>query len=750
MTFRLEFQVKSIHWRNNNMAYITANKFECSNPKIKKKLGRTMFMKGYFNNIFEGDRFVGDVEIREDDTGKKFLFAPTMMRLVIPEKTESLAKFLHKHVKGLSIPKAKMIVDYIGLDCVNEISEDPELLSTVPNLKLSEAKILNIHSQLKYCRNYEECAIFIQSAGLSLYIANLIYDKYKDDTLRIIRENPYQICYDGEISFQVADKLAYECDIPYNQKLRIKTGILSYINSKAIDSGYTCVYKDVGIYKSKENFYDLFNKYLRKVGKIKGRIDDTEIDEAIYELIQDKKVVEEYDTKGKCYLYTAILNSVENSIARYIKKINNRVFKFCETKDVDDFFQNEYQGMPLDSKQVAAIYNTLCGNKHINVLTGGPGTGKTATVNVLVQAIRYICKKVKHKDAMIELLAPTGKAADRMQELTGEPASTIHRRLGLLENMRKSNVIIEADFVIVDESSMIDVFLMEQLLSAMENDTRILFVGDTNQLPSVGPGKVLDDLIASNAIPTVTLTTIFRQSMSSVIVENAHHIINGEDTDHGFKLNEGNFHFIEEHDPVEIKNKAANVINDLYAKGADSKDMIVLPTMKDRDAGTIELNELFQEMFNPNPIEYAFNGKQFKEGDRVMQIKNNYDLNVYNGFVGNIINIREDEGQYFFDVDFDNLTSFIEYNESVIDELELAYATTVHKSQGSEYKYVIIPIHLAQSNMLTSQIFYTAITRAKVEVYVIGEKEAINKAINSRNKNKNEYRISRLAWKIAN
>ena len=150
MTFRLEFQVKSIHWRNNNMAYITANKFECSNPKIKKKLGRTMFMKGYFNNIFEGDRFVGDVEIREDDTGKKFLFAPTMMRLVIPEKTESLAKFLHKHVKGLSIPKAKMIVDYIGLDCVNEISEDPELLSAVPNLKLSEAKLLNIHTQLKY------------------------------------------------------------------------------------------------------------------------------------------------------------------------------------------------------------------------------------------------------------------------------------------------------------------------------------------------------------------------------------------------------------------------------------------------------------------------------------------------------------------------------------------------------------------------------------------------------------------------
>ena len=750
MTFRLEFQVKSIHWRNNNMAYITANKFECSNPKIKKKLGRTMFMKGYFNNIFEGDRFVGDVELREDDTGKKFLFAPTMMRLVIPEKTESLAKFLHKHVKGLSIPKAKMIVDYIGLDCVNEISEDPELLSTVPNLKLSEAKLLNIHTQLKYCKHYEECAIFIQSAGLSLQIANLIYDKYKDDTLRIIRENPYQICYDGEISFKVADKLAYECNIPYNQKLRIKTGILSYINSKAIDSGYTCVYKDMGIYKSKKNFYQLFNIYLKKVGKIKGIIDDTEIDDAINELIRDKKVVEEYDVKGKCYLYTSILNSVENSIARYVKKINNRVFKFCEKKDVDDFFQTAYHGMPLDSKQVDAIYNTLCGSKHINVLTGGPGTGKTATVNVLVQAIRYICKKVKHKDAIIELLAPTGKAADRMQELTNEPASTIHRRLRLLENMRRSSVIIEADFVIIDESSMIDVFLMEQLLSAMENDTRILFVGDTNQLPSVGPGKVLDDLIASNVIPTVTLTTIFRQAASSVIVENAHHIIHGEDLDHGFKLNEGNFHFIEEHDPVEIKNKSYNVINTLISDGKNKKNIVVLSCMKDRDAGTIELNELFQEKFNPNPIGYAFNEKQFKEDDRVMQTKNNYELNVYNGFVGNIINIREDDGQYFFDVDFDNLTSLVEYNESTIDELDLAYAQTVHKSQGSEYDHVIIPMHLAQSNMLTSQIFYTAITRAKVDVYIIGEKEAINKAINERGKNKSDYRISRLAWKIAN
>ena len=745
--FQLEFQVKKIYWRNNNIAYIAANNFECKNQKIKKKLGRTMFLKGYFNNIFEGDYFIGSVEFREDKTGKKFLYAPTMLQLVIPEKTESLSKFLHKHVKGLSLPKAKLIVSELGLDCINYIIENPDILKRVPNLKLSDVKIASIHNQLKFCKNYEECAIFIQSAGIPLQTANAIYDKYKDDTLTIVRNEPYQICYDGEITFQVADKLAYECNVPYNHPLRIKTGILSYMNSKVISEGYTCLYKDVGIYKSKKNFYQLFNQYLKKVGKIKGVITDQEIDDAIRELIQDKKVVEEYDNKGKCYLYTAILHSVENSIARYVKTLHKRTFKFCQKNDVDDFFDNVYQGMPLDPKQIDAIYNAILNN--ISILTGGPGTGKTATVNVYVQTMQYICKKLYNRDAKIELLAPTGKAADRLQELTGMPASTIHRRLMLIGNVRRSNVLLDVDVVVIDESSMIDVFLMEQLLSAIDNNTRIVFVGDINQLPSVGPGKVLDDLIGSNIIPTVTLTTIFRQSTTSTIVENAHHIIHEEDTEHGFELNKGNFCFIEEKNPIEIKNQIYDVIEKEIQNGNDVKDIVVLSPMKDGDAGTIELNELFQEDFNKNPI-CTFNGKQFKENDRVIQTKNNYDLNVYNGFVGTLFSIHEETDGYHFDVDFDNLTSIKEYSEKDIEELELAYAITVHKSQGSEYPIVIMPIHLAQSNMLTSKIFYTALTRAKKKFYCIGEKDAIDKAINEKSKNKSEYRISRLAWKIAN
>lgn len=209
------------------------------------------------------------------------------------------------------------------------------------------------------------------------------------------------------------------------------------------------------------------------------------------------------------------------------------MYKFCEASDIDDYFKN-YKGFPLDVKQKEAIYNALL--NPISIITGGPGTGKTATVNIIVQAIEYIHFKKYKKKARIVLLGPTGKAADRIQELTNRPASTIHRKLQLAQGIKKVTIELDETYVIIDEASMIDVYLMEQLLSAITNNTRLIFVGDINQLPSVGPGKVLDDMIESKMIPTVTLTTIFRQNQSSVIVENAHHIINVEDTEHGFKF----------------------------------------------------------------------------------------------------------------------------------------------------------------------------------------------------------------------
>ena len=295
---------------------------------------------------------------------------------------------------------------------------------------------------------------------------------------------------------------------------------------------------------------------------------------------------------------------------------------------------------------------------------------------------------------------------------------------------------------------MIDIYLMDKLLSAISSNTIIVFVGDINQLPSVGPGKVLDDMIASNKISTVTLTTIFRQSQNSTIVENAHHIINEEDTEHGFKLNEGNFTFIAEDNPIELKTHVGEIIELEKNYGNTLKDIITLTLMRDKDGGTAELNEYLQENYNPNPIEYTFIDKTFKVGDRVMQIRNNYDLNVFNGFVGTINSIYEENGEEFLTVDYDNQTSITEYSEKEVNELDLAYASTVHKSQGSEYPIVILIIHNCQSHMLTSKILYTALTRAKVRLYCIGQVDAINKAIHEKNKNKNEYRLSRLAQKI--
>lgn len=745
--FKLSFHVQKIYYRRENYAIIQANQFETGNKVLKKKLGRSMKIKGYFNTLFEDDIFVGNVEILEDKNGEQYLTSNKFFELVIPEKTMTLAKFIAKRVNGLSLNKTKEIVNELGLDCIEMIINEPSILYLNPKFKITQIKALNIAEQLKNCRRYEEIGIFVQSAGLPLNLANNLYDKYKDDTIDIVRADPYQICYDGEISFKDADKLANECNIPYNQKLRIQTGLFSYLLYKRDSAGYTCVYKDIKDYKSKKNFYQLFNQYLFHNGTIKGVLTNDEIDEGLRNLINDKKVINEIDSNTeKEYLYTAELNAVENSIARHINKIKHNLYKFCEASDIDDYFKN-YKGFPLDVKQKEAIYNALL--NPISIITGGPGTGKTATVNIIVQAIEYIHFKKYKKKARIVLLGPTGKAADRIQELTNRPASTIHRKLQLAQGIKKVTIELDETYVIIDEASMIDVYLMEQLLSAITNNTRLIFVGDINQLPSVGPGKVLDDMIESKMIPTVTLTTIFRQNQSSVIVENAHHIINVEDTEHGFKLNEGNFHFIEEENSMNLKNTISDLLKQLENDGHNSTDITILSAMKDKDGGTIELNELFQEEFNSSSIQEEFMNKIFKKGDRVIQCVNNYDLEVYNGFIGTISDIITDQnGIRKVLVDFDNLTSLVEYDERQVQELELAYAITVHKSQGSEYPIVIMTMHEVQSAMLMSKVFYTALTRAKKEFYCVGTIKAINKAIHEKNMNKNDYRVSRLAKKI--
>lgn len=742
--FKLSFQVQKILYRIDNYAIIQANKFETSNQVIKKKLGRNMRIKGYFNTIFEGDRFIGEVEILEDKNGEQYLHSKKFFELVKPEKNENLAKFITKRVRGLSLKKSKEIVMELGLDCMDKIMKDPSVLYDNSIFKISKIKAENIAEQLQYCQRYEEVGIFVQSAGLPLYLANTLYEKYKDDTIDIIRENPYQICYDGIISFKDADRLANECKILYNNKLRIQTGIYDYLLYMRDVYGCTCIYKNEKEYKSKKNFYQLLNQYLKKNGTVKGLLTNDEIDSALDTLLADKKVVEEVDGNKK-YLYTMELHLTENSIAKNLNRIRNTPFKICERSDIDDYFKT-YQGFPLDPKQKDAIYNAL--THPISILTGGPGTGKTATVNILVQATEEIILNKKHRKAKIELLGPTGKAADRMQELTNRAASTIHRKLRLHPGSNFVDVELDADLIIIDESSMIDIYLMDKLLSAISSNTIIVFVGDINQLPSVGPGKVLDDMIASNKISTVTLTTIFRQSQNSTIVENAHHIINEEDTEHGFKLNEGNFTFIAEDNPIELKTHVGEIIELEKNYGNTLKDIITLTLMRDKDGGTAELNEYLQENYNPNPIEYTFIDKTFKVGDRVMQIRNNYDLNVFNGFVGTINSIYEENGEEFLTVDYDNQTSITEYSEKEVNELDLAYASTVHKSQGSEYPIVILIIHNCQSHMLTSKILYTALTRAKVRLYCIGQVDAINKAIHEKNKNKNEYRLSRLAQKI--
>jgi len=264
--FELTFKVKKVQWRNENKAYIQAHKFECRNKIIKKQLGKTMHLRGNFRVIVEGDTFTSNVEIREDKDGKKYLYMVGFPKTFIPENEDSLAQFISRRVRGLGLIKATQIVTNFGISCIKKILENPALLDD-PTLKLNKSVKEKILEQFKYCQNYDEVGMYIQSMGLSLNVVNILYDKYQDDTLKLLKDNPYQICYDGEIPFNIADRIALENKLEHNSKLRIQTGLLAYIAGKRDSSGDTCVYKDEKEYKSKKNFYQHFNIFLKRKTK---------------------------------------------------------------------------------------------------------------------------------------------------------------------------------------------------------------------------------------------------------------------------------------------------------------------------------------------------------------------------------------------------------------------------------------------------------------------------------------------------
>lgn len=716
---KIEFEVKKINYRDNETRFTI---LRAKIVKSEEKLPKELIIKGIFPLIFQGDTVACTGDYLIDNVYGYYINLTSVPETILPVTEKGLTDFIAKRVNRLGVAKAKEIVKTFGVNTLDIIKEDYTKLTVIKGITTKKAK--TIYESVIQAENFSKLLLLIQSFGLSTTIANKIYDIFGENSISRLKSNPYSICLKqddlNKIDFKYAEIIAEKLDIKANDIRRIKAGILDYIDHKAIYNGDLCVKKS-DILIGLESYLNTFNVFSTKLS-------EEEIETALEGLKEELHIVEETNCLGIKFIYLKVWNVIENGIVKSLKTLIKTPRNIKNIDKVDDFLLDfNKKGLVLDKKQEDAVYMALTNN--ISILTGLPGTGKTQTTSAIVKCIKYIYPKAK-----ITLLAPTGKASNRMTELIGEKASTIHR--GLKLHCFDVNAEIEplnSDFVIIDESSMIDAYIFYKLIQAIEVGTKVLLIGDVNQLPSVGAGLILRDLIDSNVISTTKLTKIFRQAETSDIVLKSHQIVNGN-ADISLTTNKcSNFIFWKEEDVIKANKKVlASVDRLIDGYGYNISDICILTPMRKGALGTEELNVILQEKLNPpatNKMEY----KNFRVGDRVLQTENNYELDVFNGDIGTISDIfyEIDDGieQITFKIDF--MGKEITYKKQNISQLELAYAMTIHKSQGSEFKAVIMPIHTICKVLLSRNLLYTGITRAKEKLIVIGQEEAIRYAINN-------------------
>lgn len=770
---KLTFTIKRVKNRNDIYAEVIGTKLDCDNKIWKKELRRDMEICGDFPiSLNVGDTFECEVSKKID----KRTYSPYFELINVPkriglENETYLAKFIRNEINStaksndklqkwkISVTCSKKIVQYLGVEAIKIIINKPEQLLLYPDLKMNDDKIFEMQRIMKRFEYFDKIFIALKSSRVPTSIIYDLYNKYGEKTLNIVLKNPYQICYDGNIVFRVADKIAYDNHFDKFDEIRIKTAIIDFIKYKR-NSGNICILRSQVIH-NKEIYHENLCQYLNRVSVYKfNDIPEDVIEKQIDELLLERRLLQEINN-NEVYLYLPEMHRLEELFVGKLKEILDNSYnkKFATTNDINDFlfYYENKSNFKLDDLQKDAVKNAL--QNGISILTGGPGTGKTATVSVIVEAIKYLSKKVYNKEPDFLLAAPTGKAAERMTELTNEPAATIHRLLDLKYYETGDINEVDTDILIVDEGSMIDLELMYKLLRALTERTRLLIVGDSNQLPSVGPGNVLKDLIASGKIPSVELKTIFRQAMGSAIVESSTKIVQGLDSKqpNGIVLTNDvnrNFRFIKDLSIEGIKNKIICEIDELLNNNVPIKNIQLLTPKRGGELGTEVFNSIMQEKYNNNPVGYENDeGLKFKVGDKVIQTTNNYNLRVFNGYIGTITNIDSSNvvngtNVPTISVEYENCDDDIIYEGLDIYQLELAYALTIHKSQGSEYPYVLCPIHLEQNIMLNRNLLYTGITRARNLCLIFGDDRAADKAIKT---TMSKYeRISCIEYKVKN
>ncbi len=647
-----------------------------------------------------------------------------------PEDEESVERYLGSGaIKGVGAALAARIVRHFRGDTFRIIEEEPERLAEIKGI--SDRKAREIAEQVYEKRDMRKAMIFLQQYGITTSLAVKIYQKYGAEIYRVLQENPYQLADDiNGVGFRIADEIAMRAGVRADSEYRIKCAVF-YVLQQAGGEGHVFLPKE---------------QLVHRAGELLG-VPLEDIDQYLTDLSIERKIVIKKE-KEQERIYSASAYFVEMSTARMLCDLNI-TGEVNETVILHKIAAIEKEtGTYLDERQKEAVIESVrCG---LLVITGGPGTGKTTTINTLISYF-------ESEGLQILLAAPTGRAAKRMTEATGYEARTIHRMLeisGPQEDNASSSGFdrnaqnpLDADVIIVDEMSMVDIYLMHALLDAVTVGTRLIMVGDRNQLPSVGPGSVLKDIIESGKVPVVRLTRIFRQASESDIVVNAHKINRGERVSLDNKSRD--FFFLKRNDANVIISIVIQLIREKLPRyvNADTYDIQVLTPMRKGLLGVERLNRILQEYLNPpdrNKREHEQGSQIFREGDKVMQIKNNYQLEweirgrygipvekgvgIFNGDLGVIreINLHTER----VTVEFDE-HRMVEYPYSGLEELELAYAVTIHKSQGSEYPAVVIPLLSGPRMLMNRNLLYTAVTRARKCVTVVGDDTTFNYMIDN-------------------
>lgn len=629
---------------------------------------------------------------------------------VMPATVYGIEKYLGSGlVKGIGPKFAHLIVERFGTETIDIIEEDIERLYEVPGI--GKKRVEKIRESWEKQKDIKNVMLFLQQYGVSTAYAAKIYRQYGKESIDQVKENPYRLADDiWGIGFKTADGIAGKMGYGKNDLRRCRSGIQYTLNELA-DEGH--------VYAVEEQLIEAAGKLLEA--------DREPIVQAMAGMIASEDLIREQEA-----IYLPPFYHSERGTARRLLALMTSRSSALFEGNIDIQAIKKATGVGYDDVQVAAIRQAV--RSRVMVLTGGPGTGKTTTTQGIIAAYRAAGLRVL-------LAAPTGRASKRMSEATGMEAKTIHRLLEFNPQdgyKRNDDNPLEGDVLIVDECSMIDIILMYNLMKAIPVQMRLILVGDIDQLPSVGAGNVLRDIIDSGQVPVIRLTRIFRQAQSSRIVMSAHAINQGRypDTSNG---KDTDFFFIRKDDPEQVAEEIVKLVKHRLPKAYNQplSNIQVLTPMQRSVVGAGNLNMLLQQALNTSTLGISRGGINYKLGDRVMQIRNNYDKNVFNGDIGIIEKVNMEDRTLC--IRFDG--SLVEYEASELDEVTLAYATTIHKSQGSEYPIVVIPVLMTHFVMLQRNLIYTGITRAKKICVLIGQPKALAYAIRNLTVNKRNTKL---------